>query len=48
MEKNNSTVIAVNKNVTTSPRQLSLVCNFIKGKQADLALRALELSRKII
>ena len=48
MEKNNSTVIAVNKNVRTSPRKLSLVCNFIKGKKADIALRDLEFSRKRI
>ena len=39
---------AVNKNVRCSPRKLSLVCNFIKGKKADLALRDLEFSRKRI
>ena len=48
MEKNNITVKAVNKNVRTSPRKLSLVLNFIKGKKADLALRDLEFSRKRI
>jgi len=48
MEKNNSTVIAINKNVRTSPRKLSLVLNFIKGKKADVALRDLEFSRKRI
>ena len=48
MEKNNSTVVAVNKNVRTSPRKLSLVCNFIKGKKVDIALRDLEFSRKRI
>ena len=47
MEKNNI-VKAVNKNVRTSPRKLSLVCNFIKGKKADIALRDLEFSRKRI
>ena len=36
-----STVKAINKNVRTSPRKLSLVCNFIKGKKADTALRDL-------
>ena len=41
MEKN-STVKAINKNVRTSPRKLSLVLNFIKGKKADVALRDLE------
>ncbi|MFL2852326.1 MAG: 50S ribosomal protein L22 [Candidatus Pelagibacter sp.] len=48
MEKNNSTVKAINKNVRTSPRKLSLVLNFIKGKKADVALRDLEFSRKRI
>ena len=48
MEKNNSLVKAVNKNVRTSPRKLALVCNFIKGKKADVALRDLEFSRKRI
>ena len=46
MEKNNSLVKAINKNVRTSPRKLALVCNFIKGKKADVALRDLEFSRK--
>ena len=48
MEKNNSLVKAINKNVRTSPRKLALVCNFIKGKKADLALRDLEFTRKRI
>ena len=48
MEKNNSLVKAINKNVRTSPRKLALVCNFIKGKEADVALRDLEFSRKRI
>ena len=48
MEKNNSLVTAVNKNVRTSARKLALVCNFIKGKKADIALRDLEFSRKRI
>ena len=48
MERNNSTVKAINKNVRTSPRKLSLVLNFIKGKKADVALRDLEFSRKRI
>ena len=48
MEKNNSLVKAINKNVRTSPRKLSLVCNFIKGKKVDIALRDLEFSRKKI
>tara|TARA_Y100000816_G_C25594017_1_gene318736 strand:- start:25 stop:393 length:369 start_codon:yes stop_codon:yes gene_type:complete len=48
MEKNNNLVKAVNKNVRTSPRKLALVCNFIKGKKADIALRDLEFTRKKI
>ena len=48
MEKNTSFVKAINKNVRTSPRKLALVCNFIKGKKADIALRDLEFSRKRI
>ena len=42
------TVNALNKNVRTSPRKLSLVLNFIKGKKADIALRDLEFTRKRI
>ena len=48
MEKNNLIVKAVNKNVRSSPRKLALVCNFIKGKKADIALRDLEFTRKRI
>ena len=47
MEKN-TFIKAINKNVRTSPRKLALVCNFIKGKKADIALRDLEFSRKRI
>ena len=48
MDKNNSFVKAINKNVRTSPRKLALVCNFIKGKKANVALKDLEFSRKRI
>ena len=48
MDKNISIVKAVNKNVRTSPRKLTLVCNFIKGKKADVAIRDLEFTRKRI
>ena len=48
MQKNNAIVKAINKNVRTSPRKLSLVLNYIKGKKVDLALRDLEFSRKRI
>tara|TARA_B100000674_G_C37112144_1_gene589470 strand:- start:105 stop:470 length:366 start_codon:yes stop_codon:yes gene_type:complete len=47
MEKN-VVIKAVNKNVRSSARKLSLVCNFIKGKKADVALRDLEFTRKKI
>ena len=46
MEKNNTLVKAINKNLRTSPRKLALVCDFIKGKKADVALRDLEFTRK--
>jgi large subunit ribosomal protein L22 len=48
MEKNTTIVKAINKNVRTSPRKLALVCNYIKGKKADIAIRDLEFSRKRI
>ena len=37
---------AINKNIRSSPRKLSLVLNHIKGKKADIALRDLEFTRK--
>ena len=46
MTKENTLVKAINKNVRSSPRKLSLVCNFIKGKKVDKALRDLEFTRK--
>ena len=46
MSKENLLVKAINKNIRTSPRKLSLVCNFIKGKKADDALRDLQFTRK--
>ena len=48
MQKNNNIVKAINKNVRSSPRKISLVLNFIKGKKADLALKDLEFTRKKI
>ena len=47
MQKNNI-VKAINKNVRCSPRKISLVLNYIKGKKADIALRDLEFTRKRI
>ena len=46
MQKNNIIIKAINKNVRVSPRKLSLVLNFIKGKKADVALKDLEFTRK--
>ena len=48
MQKSNTTVKAINKNVRSSPRKLALVLNYIKGKKAELALRELEFTRKRI
>ena len=48
MQKSNIVIKAINKNVRSSPRKLSLVLNYIKGKKADLALRDLEFTRKRI
>ena len=45
MDKN-LTVKAVNKNIRSSSRKLALVCKFIKGKKADIALRDLEFTRR--
>ena len=46
MQKNNSLVKAVNKNVRSSPRKIALVLDYIRGKKADTALRDLEFTRK--
>ena len=48
MDRSNPVIKSINKNVRSSPRKLSLVCNFIKGKKADIAMRDLEFSRKRI
>ena len=48
MQKNNTIVKAINKNVRSSPRKLALVLNYIQGKKVDLALRDLEFTRKRI
>ena len=46
MQKNNTTVKAINKNVRSSPRKIALVLDYIRGKKADIALRDLEFTRK--
>ena len=48
MEKSNNSVKAVNKNVRSSPRKVSLVLDYIRGKKADVAIRDLEFTRKKI
>ena len=48
MEKNNITIKAVNKNVRSSARKISLVLDHIRGKKADIALRDLDFTRKKI
>ena len=48
MEKNNTSVKAVNKNVRSSTRKIALVLDFIRGKKADVAIRDLEFARKRI
>ena len=46
MQKNNNIVKAINKNVRSSPRKISLVLDHIRGKKVDIALRDLEFTRK--
>ncbi len=48
MEKNNTSVKAVNKNVRSSARKIALVLDHIRGKKADIALRDLDFTRKKI
>ena len=48
MEKNNSLVKAINKNVRTSTRKLKPILKALVGKKVDFALRDLEFSNKRI
>ena len=48
MQKNNNIVKAVNKNVRSSPRKISLVLDHIRGKKVDAVLRDLDFIRKKI
>ena len=48
MQKNNNIVKAVNKNVRSSPRKISLVLDYIRGKKVDAVLRDLDFIRKRI
>jgi len=48
MQKNNITVKAINKNVRSSPRKISLVLDHIRGKKVNVVLRDLDFIRKKI
>ena len=48
MQKNNNIVKAINKNVRSSPRKISLVLDHIRGKKVDAVLRDLDFIRKKI
>ena len=45
MQKNNNIVKAINKNVRSSPRKISLVLDHIRGKKVGV-LRDLDFIRK--
>ena len=48
MQKSENIIKAINKNVRSSPRKVSLVLDYIRGKKADIAIRDLEFTRKRI
>ena len=48
MEKNKNLVKAINKNVRSSPRKISLLLNFIRGKKVDQAIRDLSFAKQRI
>ena len=48
MTKNNNTVKAINKNVRSSHRKISLVLDHIRGKKVSEAIRDLDFIRKKI
>ena len=48
MQKNSNIVKAVNKNVRSSPRKISLVLDHIRGKKVGAVLRDLDFIRKKI
>ena len=48
MQKNNTEVKAINKNVRSSPRKIAIVLDYIRGKKAEVALRDLDFTRKKI
>ena len=48
IQKNNTTVKAINKNVRSSPRKVNLLLKNIRGKKADMAIRNLSFARQRI
>ena len=48
MQKNDSTVKAVNRNVRSSPRKINLLLKNIRGKKADTVIRDLSFARQRI
>ena len=48
MQKNSNIVKAINKNVRSSPRKISLVLDHISGKKVGVVLRDLDFIRKKI
>ena len=48
MQKNKSTVRAINKNVRSSPRKINLLLKNIRGKKVDVAIRDLSFTRRRI
>ncbi len=48
MQKNNNQVKAINKNVRSSARKISIVLDQIRGKKVDVVLRDLDFLRKRI
>ena len=48
MQKNSNLVKAVNRNVRSSPRKISLLLKEIRGKKADIAIRDLSFASKRI
>ena len=48
MKKNKNTVMAVNRNIRSSPRKLNILLKNIRGKKADIAIKNLSFVRKRI
>ena len=46
MKKNKNTVMAVNRNIRSSPRKLNILLKNIRGKKADIAIKNLSFVRK--